>query len=105
MRVDSIFIKKFENGIMGMTVSADGQPWRKFEMPIKDLKDKEFWSKLENKILETPFDPNERHRFKCPTCKSSKKTFMRSFKRMWFCGFCGSHLRLVDGNLELVCKR
>lgn len=105
MRIDSFFIRSFENDIMSITVGADGAPWRMVELPISDLQDKSFWDKLKDATEKAEINESERGEYKCPTCGQHKATFLRQYKRKAFCGFCGSHLRITKTGLELICAR
>ena len=105
MRFDSIFMTEFKNGMVYIQVSADGEPWRRVEMPISDLKDKTFFDKLKELVEKAPMNESERSEYPCPSCGSKKATFLRGYKRWRFCGFCGAHLRLTKTGLDIICKR
>jgi hypothetical protein len=101
--VDSIFIvfdKGNPNEVV-MDVTKDGYPARRVTLLVSDFWDKQFWFKLSNATGIIPAVPGT---LTCPVCKAKRVSFLRNFRGHYFCGFCGTHLKLDNGHLTIIAR-
>jgi len=106
MNYNSIFIK-FASSEPGepieIKVGADGKPWRKVFLSMDEIRGGDFWRILAERTQAAWIDPNETSNYQCPSCGTSRKTFLRGHGGgRYFCGFCGAHLRIEGGRLIAV---
>ena len=101
MTLDSVFFtfNQPEAGKVQLKIAMNGEPWRYLVTDYDAQNSPTFWQGLEAQTKELPFEAEGLGPYQCPGCGSVRKTFLRPFDHHYFCGFCGAHLKMVDGKL------
>ena len=107
MKIDSYFIKfnvsEDEDNIR-IKAGADGYPWKELTMSLEELNSNDYLKIMKEKIKVAPVQEIHVGEYKCPSCGTVKKTFLRYYEGFRFCGFCGTHLKLIGDKLEIIAE-
>jgi hypothetical protein len=101
--IDSIYIvfKDGKEDEILCRVCSDGGPECNVRLPLSSAHSNMFIQDIEdNPGIQR--QPMVRTDLECPNCGAHRDTFLRKYGKYRFCGFCGCHLLLCNGQLTIL---
>jgi uncharacterized protein YbaR (Trm112 family) len=77
---------------------------RRFSVPLEVMRAKDFISHAYQIFQTSGEKPNALSTFACPVCKNRKSQYHKIYRDKRYCGLCGAHYKLVDGEAVLIAR-